>query len=545
MTKNRFRPGSLCVGLLLLTGSVAAREIHVTPRDDGSPVLGPALASADPGDSLHIAKGLYRETIRIPKEVTLVGEPGATLDPSRPLAVEWKPATDVGAGVFRAAAGRRPHALFLDGKVLAALDEVRTKEGKWAWRKLLAAGPPLGGFEFIRALWIYQSDEKALYLRVAEGADPAGLNLSVVWSEDPVIAIAGATNVSIRGLTLAHGYAGIVIDGNASRCTVSRCTVGPWEDAGITVKDGSSHCLIESNEIFRGSLEDWTPVDEDKARYEIWQIHKDAGFYDRIGINLFRAGAGNRVHANRIVGTFDGIALGDYAIESLDKELTRPDDGRDTEIWENVIERTRDSGIELGGGCINVRVHHNVLRRTHGGLRFKLPRIGPVFVYRNVLVDGTPYSIWYSMDDSPAEGYVYHNTIMADMAGLVYGGIKKPHHIGAPRWHYLNNLVITKQGFFKDGSRGALPVNFIADYNIGVGGGGGRPWRDDPARDLHSQYLNRIAMQPGFPPAPEPGSPAIDAGLDLSTSFHGKPLPGCEPGCFKGKAPDVGAVEVQ
>ena len=59
-----------------------------------------------------------------------------------------------------------------------------------------------------------------------------------------------------------------------------------------------------------------------------------------------------------------------------------------------------------------MRVHHNVLRKTHGGLRFKLPRIGPVFIYRNVLIDGTPFNIWYSMDDSPAEGYVYHNTIV-------------------------------------------------------------------------------------------------------------------------------------
>src|SRR5207248_8281233 len=65
---------------------------------------------------------------------------------------------------------------------------------------------------------------------------------------------------------------------------------------------------------------------------------------------------------------------------------------------------SRDSGIELGAGCINVKVHHNVLRKTHGGLRYKLPRIGPVFIYRNVLIDGTPFNIWYSMDDSPEIG---------------------------------------------------------------------------------------------------------------------------------------------
>jgi hypothetical protein len=44
---------------------------------------------------------------------------------------------------------------------------------------------------------------------------------------------------------------------------------------------------------------------------------------------------------------------------------------------------------------------------------------------------------------------------------------------------------------------------------------------------------------------PAAGSAAIDAGLDLSSYRKGKPLPGCEPGYFKGKAPDAGADEAQ
>jgi hypothetical protein len=75
--------------------------------------------------------------------------------------------------------------------------------------------------------------------------------------------------------------------------------------------------------------------------------------------DLVRAGAGNRIHANHVLETFDGIDLGDSSVENRDIPLTHPDDGRDTEIWDNVIERTRDSGMELGAGCINVRVHHN------------------------------------------------------------------------------------------------------------------------------------------------------------------------------------------
>jgi len=60
-----------------------------------------------------------------------------------------------------------------------------------------------------------------------------------------------------------------------------------------------------------------------------------------------------------------------------------------------------------------------------------------------------------------------------------------------------------------------------------------------------SRYVKDVPMTPGFPPKPLPGSPAIDAGLDLSKYFHGRPLPGCEPGYFKGKAPDAGAYEVE
>jgi hypothetical protein len=276
----------------------------------------------------------------------------------------------------------------------------------------------------------------------------------------------------------------------------------------------------------------------------VWQLHKLAGYYDREGISLSRCGAANRIHRNHVYETFDGITLGDSDLESLDIPLTHPFDGRDTEIWENIIERTRDSGIELGVGCINVRVHHNVLRKTHGGLRYKLPRIGPVFIYRNVLLDGTPFNIWYSMDDSPAEGYVYHNTIVGGDAGLIYSSFNKPHGIGAPRWHYLNNLVISKEGFFRDWStRVKVPVNFTADYNLVVGGG--RPYPNDPARDRHSRYLDSMPLAPGFPPKPRPDSSAVDAGLDLSTYRHGQPLPGCKRGYFMGKAPDIGAYEVR
>lgn len=519
----------------------AARVIEVHP---GEAALATAIASALPGDTIHVGKGTYRESITIGQPISVIGEQGAVLDPSAPLVAAWQPAPALGAGVYRAAVKERPRTLFLDGKVLAELDERRTGgDGDWAWKRLLSTGPRRGGFKFVRALWIYRSDERAVYAHVEGDADPARLALTAVWTRDAVVTFRGATNASVSGLVLAHGHNGVSFTAQSRNCSLKNCFVGPWDKTGIELGGGAAGCLVESNEVTRGAFEDWAPKDDSKERYEIWQVHKTAGFYDRIGVNLLRAGAGNRIHANRIHETFDGICVGDYRVESLDSPLTGPEDDRDAEIWDNVIERTRDSGIELGAGCINVKVHHNLLRLTHGGLRFKVPRIGPVFIYRNVLLDGAPFNIWYSMDDAPAEGYVYHNTIVGGYYGMTYSSFNNPHGIGAPHWHYLNNLVVSRRGFFDVRSTSIAPANFTADYNLAVGGG--KPWPDDAAKDRHSRYVEDAKMQPGAPAMPTAESPAIDAGLDLSTYLRGRPLPGCEPGYFKGRAPDIGAEEVR
>ncbi len=530
----------LCLACCL--HEVIARDIGVSP---GGGAISSAIASAQPGDTIRVGKGVYRETIIVPSSIAIVGEAGAVIDPSAPFHATWEAAPKIGKGVYRAVVKERPRTLFLGGRVVAEIDEKRTGgDGDWSWKRLLSIGTPRGGFKFIRAVWIYRSDEKSVYAHFENDADPSGLDLSAVGSRDAMVTFRGAVNASVRGLALAHGYNGILFAEKSCGCSVKQCSVGPWDKTGILLGGGVTECLVESNEVTRGAFEDWAPRDNSKQRYEIWQLHKNAGFYDRVGIDLLHSGAGNRIHANHVFETFDGIDIGgDYNVESLDRLLTSPEDDRDSEIFDNVIERTRDSGIELGAGCINVKVHHNLLRQTHGGLRFKLPRIGPVFIYRNVLLDGAPFNIWYSMDDSPAEGYVYHNTIVGSHAGLMYSSFNKPHNIGAPNWHYVNNLIVTDRGFFEGRKNAVAPVNFTADYNLVVGGG--RPWPDDATKDQHSHYVDDAKMKRDAPTVPTSESPAIDAGLDLSTYFHGKPLPGCEPGCFKGEAPDIGAEEIR
>jgi hypothetical protein len=531
---------ALAIALLLAAAAGRPDEIPVAPHPEGRPVLGPALEKAPEGSTIVLAPGVYRETVTISKALHVKGAEGAVLDPSEPLGLRWVAAPDLGPGVHRLETRKKPQALLLDGKIVAELDPRRASEaGPWHWKTLLAKGPPLSGWSEIRALWVYVADEKAAYVRVGGEENPGGRAWSVVWTRDPVVTFRGAAGATLRGVTLARGFTGLAFLGGSKDCVATGCVVGPYERTGVMVGDGSSGCRVEGNRIFRGSFEDWTPQGGSRPNYEIWKIHKSVGYYDRPGVWVFRAGVGTLVKGNHLAETFDGICVGDFKVESLDVPLDRPDDGRGTEIADNLIERTRDSGIELGVGCIDVKVHHNVLRRTHGGLRFKTPRIGPVFIYRNLLEDGSPFNVWFSIDESPAEGYFYHNTIVGGGPALQYSSFEGPGRgIGAPKWHFYNNLFLTK-GFFSSREQG-VPVNFTADHNVVVGGR--RPWPAEEKKEPHSRYVDDAGPL-DEKRRPKAGSAAIDAGRDLSTAFRGGPLPGTEAQKAKGAAPDAGAFE--
>lgn len=494
--------------LAFLFGNAGAAEIHAKAAS-GRP-FGDAIAAATSGDTLILEPGVYHEQVRVDKMLTIQAEPGAILDGTTPLKAEWAAVEDM-KGVFVTKSEKRPEGLLVDGKFIAEIRFDRAQEnGDWHWKTLLAKGTPLKGFECIRAAWMYHPKEKRIYVRLENDVVPDKAVLTAVMSGKPLMEIAAA-GVVIEGLTLRGGVDAVRLTEGAKDCVVRHCKVTSYEGGGMLITGRASNCTIEDCEITRGALEEWQPSEQNRREnYEIWRIHKDVGKYDRVGIELNGAGVNNRILRNHLDRVFDGICLGDYRAESLDKPLPDPEHGRGTEIAENVIENTRDSGIELGVGCIDVNVHHNTLRRTHGGFRFKVPRIGPVFIHHNHLIDGTPFNFWFSMDSSPAEGYVYHNTITGGSdAALVYSSFNKQRDFATPKWYFVNNLALQVRDGFFDQRKGTPPRDFKEASNITT----------DDAKT------------------------AIDAGMDLSTYFKGKPLPGCEPGHFKGKAPDAGADE--
>ena len=524
---------------ILAGGSPAAGErvIEVSPVP-GKGVVGEALAGALPGDEVRLAAGIYQEHVRMRDGVTLSSAAGAVIDPSEALGGEWQEAGDIGPGVWKIAAPGEVHGLLIDGKFLAAIAEPRaSKEGSWHWKTLLLSGPPLSGFRQIRGLWMWSRNQKMLYVSLG-GDDPRSHRWRQLRRRDAAVMFQGVKDARIEGITIAGAYVAVSISGGSRDCVVRQCRIRSFEKCGVEINGGSSDCRVVSNFITRGSWESWAPRTRhgpaSKEEYEVWQVHKHVGFYDRVGVNLFRAGNDNQVLSNEVVETFDGINVGDYAVESLAKPLPHPEHGRGTEIAWNRLRDLRDSGIEIGGGAIDVRVHHNHLLRVHGGIRFKVPRVGPVFLHHNWLEDDRGFNIWFSMDSSPAEGYIYQNTIVGGSAALVYSSMEKGFEAsGTPRWHFVNNLVVSRKGLFENRSRGALTPNFTVIHNVVAAGG--RPWPDAPQREGGSRYLEALDLGRDLR-LPDQTS-AAGVALDLKRYRQGGPLPGLVPGEQVGAGP--------
>ena len=75
---------------LILSGLITlpslSAEIRVSP---GERVITSALEAASAGDTIVLSSGVYYESVRIGKAVTLRGEAGAVLDGAVPLQSNW------------------------------------------------------------------------------------------------------------------------------------------------------------------------------------------------------------------------------------------------------------------------------------------------------------------------------------------------------------------------------------------------------------------------------------------------------------------------
>ncbi|EIP98991.1 hypothetical protein OpiT1DRAFT_03494 [Opitutaceae bacterium TAV1] len=587
----------LAFALLLTT--VRAATIHVAPpplgRPDAAGTADAPLASvqaaldrAAAGDTVRLRAGVYRERVafktggRHNAPVTLEGEPGAILDGSYPVRIDWEPAPDIAPGVYRATVAEPVRLVTVEGRSVTMLRDDWVQPGRarhgadWEYPTLFRDGIAGSGWSGIRALSLYQFREKQLLLRlhsravspdaplsgedtsVALDLDPRELAVTVGPPPDrPVVLIDGTDRCVVRGLTLRNAATGVLIR-NSLGSVVEDCVIGPAEE-GIILGARADRATLRFNEIF------WNPWGENRpkahASWDLWTANKRGGWSDKHGIKINGSLGGHRIHDNFIHHHWDGISVspGD-----------RGTDGG-LRVHHNRLFTLVDDGFETNGAQEDCHWNDNLIDGALCAIRLKAPDYGPFYVYRNILLNNKEDLRNFGRKDNvhrrdprtgewkttvtgkgspeilPAVAYIYHNTgtsPAAVVSNAVYG-------IGVPDYHYFNNLFwceVWWRGVPR--ANPSIPPNWKGDHNVYTRRGDNPAWAGSESQ-AHALGIDRHGIfttgDPGFADIAagnvslRADSPARARGADLSVLFS-KPLPGCEPGYFTGPAPDAGAL---
>lgn len=559
---GHFSAGLLLIGLI--GGAVVNAATLVVDRNPGRArfqTIQSAMDQAQPGDTIKVGAGIYRERIRFKSggkanaPLTLSGDPGAIIDGSSDVRLDWQPRPEFGPGVYRAALDFAPFTVTAEGKVLAFLDEKRVDPAlphpdrdKFRWPEVFRNGVGPSGWDGVRAIAMYRHRERDLLVRFKDELDPRRLAMTVAPREACIL-VDGADWCIVAGFELRNAAYGVIVQ-NAVGTIIEHNRIGPT-DYGIHVGVGSARCVVRYNEI---SMRPWAGSDFRRAgQWDVWEACKHGGFYDRYAVRLAEGAGGHEVHDNLIQDHWDGIQSG-YPGTAEQNANVR--------IHHNHLRDIFDDALETSGGQINCEWFENVIENARCACRVKDPLRGPLYIYRNLFFNNGQDFRNYSGSKGPAPAvvWVYHNTSTSDTAVTMnYAAGTK---ITTPNYHYLNNLFWCRNWVAKTNPAYPAP-DWNGDYNVLVrlSPGAARPWDTGPGRShedvwAQAQEAARTAGMerhstwvaegdPGFTDddrrilSLQASSVARQRGVDLS-AHH---LPGCPPNYFGGERPDAGALQ--
>jgi hypothetical protein len=484
------------------------------------------LGQAQPDDEVVLRGGVYYEgDLSMPRSgtagapIVIRGYAGETavLDGGDPATFDWTPQ---GNGVYRATVNAPdPHLVTAGGQRLYPYQGLSDLQN-------LVWGIP--GF--------YASGT-AIYVHLAGDADPN--SATMVVSRYNRAFYVEQDHVYFLDLTFRHygrgSYAKAIYFDGASDNLVQGCTFA-INDLGIGIKRAAHRNVIEDNEFYDTDF-DW-PWDAVKAGSEL-----ETG-----GVRFYGPadGRGTVIRRNTFHDYFDGFGACPDSTSAVTNE---------TDVYENLVYRAGDDGMETDGRCSNVRIWGNTFHDALMGISLAPVYDGPVYAVRNLVYrtgagnnDYTGSAFKFNSGYATSGPmYLFHNTSDAAVATPRSSGldIKSP---GTWELIYARNNIWSGTDYALSNANPGQPLDLDHDDLYTTRVGELAWWSGLPDRHLNTlaelqiatgQELHGLNVAPGFAGAASgdyrlaADSGLIDAGLII---------PGINDE-YEGAAPDIGAFE--
>lgn len=340
--------------------------------------------------------------------------------------------------------------------------------------------------------------------------------------------------IHFRRLTFRHYGQGewakaVYLDG-ASDNLVQGCTFA-INDLGIGIKRESHRNLIEENEFY-DTIFDWP-----------WDAVKGGSGLEAGGVVFYdpATGRGNVIRRNVFHDYFDGLNVCPSWTAGLTNE---------TDVYENLVYRAGDDGMETDGRCSNVRIWSNTFHDVLMGISLAPAYTGPVYAIRNVIYrtgvgnndyTGSPFK-FNSGYGTSGPMFLFHNTADAALAGNNGLYIKAP---GTWAGIVGRNNVWGGTAFAVENYNASQPIDLDYDDLWNDNLGDLVCWDEMRYPTLAAfisgtgQEPHGLSVEPGFVDA---GSGDYSLSQDSDLIDSGLLIPGINDS-YVGAAPDVGAYE--
>ena len=473
-----------------------------------------AAGRVQPGDEIRLKPGIYYQTLDTPVAGTAAAPihltadaPGVRIDGSDPAYLHRTDWRSDGGGIYSVA--YTPTA----NRVVCADSLQRL------YKQLSLAALQTNANAMTQGFAI---EGGRLSVKLEDGSSPNGHTMHVARYNVGLLIDQSYWHVSgleLRhfGTTSASGASAIQLaSGHGS--WIANNYLHTFGGRGVFIRLGSYDNLVERN-----TVRDF--------RVGVWPWNATKSHDEEITGISNRGGRGNVIRANAVNGTFDGL---DANVGDADENIAA-----DADYHNNTVTGCGDDAIETDTvSGINLRLWNNVFDGNYGGISMAPIYQGPEYVIYNTVTNYRRGGIKLSIS-GVGQGWLYHNTIMSNVAGKPAVWPSGPYS----NMHFRNNILVGNGiGAVNDDAGESQTGNdFDGDLVYATGGTLFR-WKD-----VNYGSLSALRSGTGFEQAGRAGDPLFISPLtgDLTLQALSPAIDGAirVPGIndrFTGAAPDMG-----